>query len=73
MKTYFVSALFLGATLISCTKEKKEVDQNDSMSTGTLPSDTSMTLPPSDSTALNAPLNAGSATPKDSGTTSVQR
>lgn len=73
MKTYFLSALFLGATFISCAKEKKEANQNDSMSTGTLPSDTSMALPPSDSTALNAPLNAGSATKNDSDTTSTQR
>ncbi|MGO4709432.1 hypothetical protein AB4Y90_10005 [Chryseobacterium sp. 2TAF14] len=73
MKTYFLTALVLGATLISCSKEKTEVNQNDTMSTETLPADTSMALPPSDTTALNAPMNADTAKTKSSDTTSVKR
>lgn len=73
MKTYFLTALILGATLISCSKEKTQVNQNDTMSTETLPSDTSMALPPSDSTAMNAPLNSDTLKAKNSDTTSTKR
>ncbi|MFL9832637.1 hypothetical protein [Chryseobacterium terrae] len=73
MKTFFLTALILGATLISCSKEKTEVNQNDTMSTETLPSDTSMALPPSDSSAMNAPINADSVKTKSSDTVSARR
>lgn len=51
MKTYFFSALILGLAVISCSKEKTQVDnQTDTMTSA----DTSMALPPSDTATLNA-------------------
>ncbi|WP_144281919.1 hypothetical protein [Chryseobacterium echinoideorum] len=50
MKTYFFSALILGLTVISCSKEKTQVDnQTDTMTSA----DTSMALPLSDTATLN--------------------
>lgn len=56
MKTYLFTALILGMTVMSCSKEKTEANaNNDSMSTVENPSDTSMALPPTDTSAMNAP------------------
>lgn len=55
MKTYFFSALIFGLTVISCSKEKTQVDnQSDTMTSADMSTDTSMALPPSDTAALNA-------------------
>ena len=74
MKTYVLMTIIAGVIVMSCSKEKTDVQNNDSTVSNTLPSDTSMALPPSDSTAMNAPLNAEPQTAKkDSAGTSTNR
>lgn len=74
MKNYVLMTLVASGIFMSCSKEKTDVQSNDSIVTETLPSDTSMALPPSYSTAMNAPLNMDSAnTTKDSVGTSMGR
>lgn len=56
MKTYLLTALILGVTATSCSKQKTEENtNNDSMSTLDMSADTSMALPPTDTAAMNAP------------------
>lgn len=76
MKTYLFTALILGMTMISCSKEKTEANtNNDSMSNTEIPSDTSMALPPSDTAAMNAssPGRTDSANTQRDSTTSPTR
>ncbi|MFY1045692.1 hypothetical protein [Chryseobacterium sp. GP-SGM7] len=74
MKTYVLITMVAGALLMSCSKEKTDLQTSDSTVSNTLRSDTSMALPPSDSTIQNAPLNAESSTiTNDSAGTSVNR
>lgn len=74
MKTYVLTTIVAGVILMSCSKEKTDVQHNDSTVSNTLPSDTSMALPPSDSAAMNVPLNTEpQTTTKDSVGTSRNR
>lgn len=71
MKNYLLTALVLGLTMISCSKQKSEMNaENDTMSTVNIPTDTTTALPPSDTAAMNAPGRADSI--KDSATTSAR-
>jgi len=77
MKTYLLTALFLGATVISCSKQKTEENTtNDTMSTADMSADTSMALPPTDTAAMNAPAPGrtdSANTMRDSAATSTRR
>lgn len=55
MKNFLCTALILGITMISCSKEKTDSTANiDTTATADLPADTSMALPPSDTASMNA-------------------
>lgn len=63
MKNYMIAALILGLTLASCSKQKSEINaENDTMSTVNIPADTTAPLPPSDTAAMNAPVQNDSIT-----------
>lgn len=70
MKNYMLTALVLGLTLISCSKQKSEMNaENDTMSTVNIPADTTTALPPSDTAAMNAHIqndSANTSTARDS-------